>query len=201
MKKFLSLILAIVIVLSSFSVTAFAQESKTVYTFSYEGNSFSYYKDEQGNPYIIENGIKYPIAVPVIVQKVTDEAQLEQLRSAFNSSKIESNAKSNILFSKTIYFNTLAKTGVLNVTDNYLFLKCSELNPSNAKRGFSYWISYSFDNIVWEQAFYINQSLSSYTRHPMSTFGDAPYVEISIFSYYGTVSSCLLYVKEGGVLG
>lgn len=188
----------VAILISSFSFIAFAQERDTVYSFEMsESQYFYYYKDNNGEPYIVENGIKYNIAVPEYVAKVTDETLLAQLRKDVTEKKIVTAAKSKVLFSQNVYFNTLAKTGILNVTDNYLFLKCSNLNPSNAQRGFSYWILYSLDGREWTRAFYVNKSLTFYTRHPMATLGNAPYIEIHIFSYYGTVSSCLLSVKQG----
>lgn len=205
MKKFLSIFLIVAIAFGSLSITVFAQETKTIYSFeACEGQKFYYYKDKQGNPYIVDNGNMYYIEVPEFVEKITDESQLEQLRREFNNnsiSKLETSAKSDVLFSETVIFNPLARTGVLNVSDNYLYLKCSKLNPSDAKRGFSYWIFYSFDNREWTRAFYVNKSLSVYTRHPWTTFGKAPYIKIEIFSYYGTVSSCLFSVKQGGILG
>lgn len=205
MKKFLCIILIVAITFSSLSIAAFAQETENAYLFDvYEGQSLYYYKDKQGNPYIVDNGIKYYITLPEFVEKVTDESQLELLRSEFNnsnSSKLETSTKSNVLFSQTVYFNPLARTDVFNISEDYLYLKCSKLNPSNADRGFSYWIFYSFDSREWTRAFYANKSLSMYTRHPMATFGKARYIKIEIFSYYGTVSSCLFSVKQGGVLG
>ncbi len=202
MKKVLCMLTIVAILISSFSFIAFAQERDTVYSFEMsESQYFYYYKDNNGEPYIVENGIKYNIAVPEYVAKVTDETLLAQLRKDVTEKKIVTAAKSKVLFSQNVYFNTLAKTGILNVTDNYLFLKCSDLNPSNAQRGFSYWILYSLDGREWTRAFYVNKSLTFYTRHPMATLGNAPYIEIHIFSYYGTVSSCLLSVKQGGVLG
>ena len=201
MKKFLSIILIAAICFGSFSITAFAQEDKTIYSFEYEGNTIHYYKDKQGNPYIVDDGIKSYIAVPEFVEKVTDESQLESLRKEFNSSKLQNSAKSKILFSQTISFNVLPNTGVLNVSEEYLFLKCSNLNPSNAERGFSYWIFYTTDGKEWTRAFYANESLLFYTKHPMSFFGNAPMIKIEIFSYYGSVSSCLFSVKEGNAYG
>lgn len=202
MKKITSVLIIFAIFISLFSFTAFAQETDTVYSFEvFEGKYFYYYKDSNGEPYIIENGEKYNIAIPDYVEKVTDESLLAMLRSEVNENSVNAVAKSKILFSQTVYFNPLVKTGVLNVTDNYLFLKCSDLNPSNAKRGFSYWILYSIDKVEWMRAFFINESLTFYTRHHWAELGNAPYIEIHIFPYYGTVSSCLFSVKQGGVLG
>ena len=202
MKKLLSLILVFVIILTSLSLTAFAQKPETLYCFdSGNGDHFYYYKDNNDNTYIIDNGNKYYIEIPEYTEQVTDEAKLKELRDEFNSHKISNNAKSVVIFSQTVYFNTLAKTGILNVTDNYLYLKCTNLNPSNAKRGFSYWIFYSTDGRDWTRSFYANKSLSVYTRHAMAELGNAPYIKIEIFSYYGTVSSCLFSVKQGGILG
>lgn len=202
MKKILSIFLIVSILITSFSFIAFAQEDNIVYSFEYsEGENFYYYKDNNGNPYIIENGVKYSIAIPEYIEKVTDESLLVTLRNEVNKNRINELADSDILFSETVYFNTLVKTGVLNVTDNYLFLKCSHLNPSNAKRGFSFWILYSLDQTNWERAFFINKSLTFYTRIPRAEFGNAPYIIIHIYSFYGTVSSCFFSVKQGGVLG
>ncbi len=205
MKKFLSIILITAIIFSCFSINAFARQTETIYIFEYGSKSFSYYKDEQGNPYIIDSGIKYYVEIPDYVEKVTDEAQLKILREEYKSAKSKASARSNILFERTIYFTSLPSTGILSVNDNYLYLKCSELNPSNATRGFSYWIFYPLEDgdaeTEWERAFFVNKSLTLYTRHPMVNFGYPDYVKIEIFSYYGSVSSCLFSVKEGGVLG
>ena len=92
-------------------------------------------------------------------------------------------------------------TPVLTLSKDYFYLKCSNLNPSSAKRGFSYYISYSADNSTWFKALYVNKSLTLYTRHARADLGNASYIKIQIWSYYGTVSSCLFSVKEGGVLG
>lgn len=201
MKKFLSIILIVAICFGSFSITAYAQEDKAIYSFEYDGRILYYYKDEIGNPYVIDDGVKSYIAVPEFIEKVTDELQLESLRKEFSSCNLQNNSKSNILFSQTIYFNVLPNTGILNVTEDYLYLKCSELNPLGAKRGFSYWINYSPDGKNWERAFYANKSLLLYTKHPMALFGNSSNIKIQIFSYYDSVSSCLLSVKEGGALG
>lgn len=206
MKKIFSILTIFAIFISSFSFIAFAQENNTAYSFEYaEGKNFYYYKDINGEPYIIENGEKYNIAIPEYIEKVTDESLLSMLRNEANNEankdSVNTVLKSDILFSETVYFNTLVKTQTFNVTDNYLFLKCSNLNPSNAERGFSYWILYSFDKTEWLRAFYVNKSLTFYTRHPMATLGKAPYIIIHIYSYYGSVSSCTLSIKQGGVLG
>lgn len=202
MKKIFSIFTIFAIFISSFSFVAFAQENNTVYSFDFaEGKSFYYHKDINGEPYIIENGKKYSVAIPDYVEKVTDESLLSMLRNEANKNSMSTFSESGVLFSDTVYFNTLVKTQTFNITDNYLFLKCSKLNPSNAKRGFSYWILYSFDKTEWLRAFYANKSLTFYTRHPMATFGNAPYVIIHIYSYYGSVSSCTLSIKQGGVLG
>lgn len=202
MKKILSMIIIVAIFISSLSFAAVAQENDILYSFELsEGEKFYYYKNSDGDPYIIEDGKKYNIAVPEYVEQVTDQSQLMMLRNEGNKIRLNSATDSDILFSQTVYFNSLVKTNVLNVSKDYLYLKCSNLNPSNAKRGFSYWILYSVDNVTWMRAFYANQSLTFYTRHPMAMLGNAPYIIIHIFSYYGTVSSCLFSVKQGGVLG
>lgn len=201
MRKFLSIILIAAICFSSFSITAFAQEDKTIYSFEHEGNSIYYYKDKQGSPYIVDDGIKCYIAIPEYIEKVTDEAKLEQLRNEFNSVNLKTRATSEVLFSETVYFNPLASTGVFTVTYDYLYLKCTQLRPLGSNRGFSYWIFYSPDGDNWTRAFYANMSLTFYTRHDMALFGDGPFIKIEIFPYDGSVSSCLFSVKQGGVLG
>lgn len=200
MKKTVSIILIIGICFSLFSITAFAQEPERRFLFEYEDVSFNYYKDKQGT-YIIEDETKVYIAIPVLIEEVTDEMLLRELRNEFSNSIMQSGTKSLILFSQTVNLKPLAQTGVLNVTDDYLYLKCTNLNPSNAKRGFSYWIYYSQDGSTWTSAFFVNESLALYTRHRMADLGKSPYIKINIFSYYGTVDSCLFSVKEGGILG
>lgn len=202
MKKLFSILMIVVLLMSSVSFIAFAQENDTVYSLEVsEDKYFSYYKDSNGEPYIIENGIKYNIAVPEYVGKVTDETLLVQLRKDAVENKITTAAKSKILFSQIVYFDPLAKTGILNRTDNYVFLKCSDLSPSNANRGFSYWVYYSLDGSNWQESFFVNKPLRFYTRHHKSEFGDAQYIEIRIFPYDGSVSSCLFSVKQGGAIG
>lgn len=196
MKKFLSIFLVVSICFSSFSIIAFAQEDKNIYSFEYDGRSLYYYKDEQGNPYIIDDGVKSYIAVPEFIEKITDKSQLESLRKEFNSTSLQNNARATVLFSQTIYFNVLPNTGILSITEDNISLKCSNLNPIGAKRGFSYWINYSSDGKNWERAFFVNESLLIPLRHPMELFGYASYIKIQIFSYYDTVSSCLFTVKE-----
>lgn len=162
-----------------------------------------YYKDINGEPYIIENGVKYNIAVPEFIEKVTDEKLLSQLRSDFNTRNGNSNiysANSEILFSKKVYFNPLVKTGVLDVSDDYIFLKCSDLAPSDANRGFSYWILFTFDGKEWQRAYFANHSLTFYTRNRRADLGNTSIIQIHIFSYDGSVSSCTLSIKQGGVL-
>lgn len=142
-----------------------------------DDKNFYYYKDNNGEPYIVENNTKYNIAIPEYIEKVTDEILLTQLRSETSNTKISTYANSNVLYSKTVYFNPLVKTG------------------------FSYWILYSMDNTEWYRAFFANESLTFYTRHARAEFGNAPYIVIHIFSYYGTVSSCVLSIKDGDILG
>lgn len=205
MKKFLSIGLIISMFFGCFSITSLAQDVEKLYIKDCGCRNFSYYKDAQGNPYIVEDGIKYYVEIPDYVEKVTDEAQLERLREEYENAKLQISTRSNILFERTIYFASLPSTGALGLTQRYLYLKCSELNPSNATRGFSYWIFYPVEaddaETEWERAFYINKSLSSYTRHDMAIFVYPSYVKIEIFSYYDSVTSCLFSVKEGGILG
>ena len=201
MKKVISVFLATIILIVSLSVTVCASNDSICSYPGLDGDSaFLYYMDDCGEPYVVD-GIKAYIALPEYIETVTDSGKLEELRNDFINMQNYDNPKSLVLFSKTIVFNPLAATGVLSVSDNYLFLKCTNLNPSNATRGFSYWIYYSFDGSNWTRSFYVNKSLSVYTRHSMALYGYAPYIKIEIFSYYGTVSSCKFHVKQGGVLG
>lgn len=204
MKKFLSVFLIFALSVSFFSFVSFAQENDEIYFYeNYSGDKVYYYKDVNGEPYIIEDGKKCYIAVPEYIEKVTDEELISQFRSDFNSS-VNSNAysaNSDLLFSIRVYFNPLVKTGILNISDNYVYLKCSDLAPSNANRGFSYWILFSPDGKEWLRAYFANYSLTFYTRHRMADLGNASSIQIHIFSCDGSVSSCILSVKQGGVLG
>lgn len=71
MKKLFSILMIVVLLMSSVSFIAFAQENDTVYSLEVsEDKYFSYYKDSNGEPYIIENGIKYNIAVLNMLEKL-----------------------------------------------------------------------------------------------------------------------------------
>lgn len=205
MKKFLSIFLIVTFSIGLFSFNSFAQENSEIYFYeNFSGDKVYYYKDVNGEPYVVENGIRYNIAVPEYTEKITDEKLLSQLRSNYNSMNDNfdvCSVNSDLLFSIRVYFNPLVKTGIFNVSDNYFFLKCSDLSPSNAKRGFSYWILFTPDGNEWLRAYFANYSLTFYTRHRRADLGNASSIQIHIFSCDGSVSSCILSVKQGGVLG
>ncbi len=179
---------------------SYAYENKTNEMYSYigfDGKQVNYYKDIDGNNYVIENGEKIYIAIPVLKEKVTDENIIEQLKSYSQIAPTATNGFETLPYSKTLNFSTtIVKTGVFHiVSGSYIYLKCSKLNPSNAKRGFSYYIYYSPDNVAWERALFVNESLLFYTRHRLADLGNGPYIYVQIWSYYGTVQSCLLSMK------
>lgn len=204
MKK-ISIILAITLLISSlscFGVGAKQPDEVCSYV-NYNGDTIYYYKDINDDTYVFENGERVYVAVPVSVEEITDPDELAMLRNDAEKKSLNISAKSSdVLYSRTMTlsppYNT---TPVLTLSKDYFYLKCSNLNPSSAKRGFSYYISYSADNSTWFKALYVNKSLTLYTRHARADLGNASYIKIQIWSYYGTVSSCLFSVKEGGVLG
>lgn len=201
MKKQLATVCVIVWIMTSlFSFSASAKSADQICSYvSFNGEKIEYYKDTDGGTYVIEDGKKEYIAVPVSVEKITDSAELSQLRAIAGSRtlSVASVASATLPYSKTMNFSsTIDTTSILNVSSaTYYYLKCSSLNPSGAKRGFSYYVRFSPDGTTWYRELYVCQSLLLYTRHRMADLGNAPYIQIQMWSYYGTVSSCLLSMK------
>ncbi len=197
-SRFISGFMCVVLILSAFQISVYATDSQASYV-DYSGNVVYYYLDRNNQKYVIENGKKIYIAVPVSTEKVTNEKELEALKSSIDkpiNTGAEINAV-NILFSKTISLSYT--TNVLTISQPYLYLKCSNLSPSGAKRGFSYYVFYSPDNSTWFRELYVNESLRTYTRHSNAHFGNGPYIKIHIWSYYGEVTSCSFNIKEASV--
>ena len=204
MKKLISIILSTIILITSFlSFNAYAKEVNQAYSYkSLNGENVYYYKDVSGQTYVIENGIKEYIAVPALVEKVTDSVQIAELEEEVSEARLSKSITKNssvslksssLSYSKTMNMASGADvTDILNITSSYFNLKCSQLSPSGAKRGFSYYIYFSPDGSNWSRALYVNQSLLFTTKHRMADLGNGPYIKISMWSYYGTVSSCLL---------
>lgn len=201
MKKAVATILSIMILITScLSVRVWAEPFDQQYSyFNANGEEIFYYKDFNGETYIVENGEKVYIAVPVLTEKITDSDELSKLRKAATERNITtySVASATLPYSKTMNFSsTIDTTDMFYITyESYLSLKCSELNPFGAKRGFSYYVRYSPDGSTWYRTLYVNQSLWAYTKHRVSDFGNGPYIQIQMWSYYGTVDSCLLSIK------
>lgn len=200
MKKLIATILSAVLIITSFlslSVSAKIADQKYSYV-SFNGEVIYYYKDAAGGTYVTEDGKKDYIAVPVSVEKITDSVELSKLRATVNKTNLYtvSIASTTLPYSKTMNFSsTLDTTSVLYVTSSYFYMKCSSLNPSGATRGFSYYVRFSPDGNTWFSALYVNESLLFYTRHRMADLGNGPYIQIQMWSYYGTVTSCLLSIK------
>lgn len=204
MKKAVSFISSVIMFITVFlPLTASAAGTDEIYYYEdIYGEKIYYYQDSAGEKYIIEDGRKVLIAVPVSVELITDEQELSELNQAVLQAKqARSVSASNLPISTTMNFSsTIATTSILRVTKNYIFLKCSDLNPSGAKRGFSYYIRYSPDGSTWYRALYVNQSLLFYTKHRWAELGNSPYIQIQMWSYYGTVSSCTLNIRESALL-
>ncbi len=94
------------------------------------------------------------------------------------------------------FSNTMATTDIITNTYHYFYLRCYNLNPSNAQRGFSYYVYYSADGNNWQYDLFVNRSLLVSTKHRMSTLGNGPYIQIKMWSYYGTVNSCTLKLTK-----
>lgn len=200
MKKVIATLISAILIVSSFlSFNVFAKTSDS--QFSYvggDGTVVNYFKDDNGDAYVIENGEKIYIAVPVSTEKVTNNAELFYLNTS-SKAKISSSstfALSKLPYEKHMDFSIKPNyTDVLYITAPYFHIKCSDLNPSGAKRGFSYYVWFSPDNSSWEKTLFVCESLRFYTRHRMADFASGPYIKIHMWSYYGTVDSCLLSMK------
>lgn len=206
MKRFLSILLVTTLLLTYFvPFAASANGNSKQYSFiNVNGETVYYYFDEAGETYIMENGEKEYIAVPVSVGKVTDEAMLAELRASFKSDIINNSINTapyvepleleGSLYQKNMVFSNADTTDVLEVKDHTFLLKCSKLNPTGSDRGFSYYVYSSIDGYDWSYTVYVNKSLLVFTRHRLADTG-GPYIKIYMWSYYGTVKSCLLSVK------
>lgn len=84
MKKAVATILSIMIMITScLSVRVWAEPFDQQYSyFNANGEEIFYYKDFNGETYIVENGEKVYIAVPVLTEKITDSDELSKLRKA-----------------------------------------------------------------------------------------------------------------------
>lgn len=202
MKKILVVSLSIILLFMAYlplSASAIVPD-KLCYYENYNGEKIYYYKNNSGEKYVIENGKKIPIAVPVLIERINDEEEINQLNQELVANKmLTAISYVNLPYSKTMNFSNTDTTGILHVTKSYIFLKCSNLNPSGATRGFSYYVRFSPDGTTWYSELYINESLLVYTRHNWSDFGNSPYIKIQMWSYYGTVSSCTLNVRESNL--
>jgi len=200
MKKNISIILTLVLVLSnilSFSAFALTPTDKECSYVNYNGETIVYYEQPDGETYILENGIKEYIAIPVLVEEITDPELLSELRAEFNKTMFNEPTKASSLpYSKTMSFsNTYDNTSILNITVGNFYMNCTNLNPSGAQRGFSYYVRFSSNGSTWYQALYVNKSLLFYTTHRMSDYGNGPYIQVKMWSYYGTVSTCKLHIQ------
>lgn len=205
MKKFISAILSIALFVTAFlPLTANAANLEKVYSYiSFDGQIIEYYKDAYGEDYVVENGEKIYIAVPTSTWEVVDEdiTALEEWKQEIDctpkSVQPYANKDAIIAFTGNMDFSSSAAISSVINTQGYIYcyLKCSSLRPIGAKRGFSYQIRFSPDGSTWYFNTYVNQKLSSYTRHRMAELGNAPYIQIRIWSYYGTVNTCTLSVK------
>lgn len=198
MKRAISLFMTLVLMGTSlFSLSANAISYSKSYSYTDPDGSIVFYQKDANGTYIIENNKKVYIAIPVLIDKITDEETLTELRASIgNIESSNSVLASSLPYSKTMNFSStsLIFTDVLSVTGDF-YMKCSDLEPFGSDRGFSYWIHYSYDGVNWERALYVNQSLLFYTRHRHAELGNSPYIKIHMWSYYGTVSSCLLSIK------
>lgn len=185
---------------SFLSLSVFAKVDDQKYSYvSFNGEVVYYYKNAAGETYVIGEGKKEYIAVPVLVEKITDSVELSELRASVKNmnSFIASVASTTLPYSKTMNFSsTIDSTSILYIPSaSYYYLKCSGLKPLGAKRGFSYYVRFSPDGSTWYRELYVCQSLLLYTRHRMADVGNGPYIQIQMWSYYGTVTSCLLSIK------
>lgn len=84
--KQLICITLIVIMSSSFSTTCFAhiQKNGQMYTFTFKsGKTVNYYLDENNMPYLIENGNKVPIALPLEHLKISSSDLTDSTISSY----------------------------------------------------------------------------------------------------------------------
>jgi hypothetical protein len=206
MKKIISAVLSTVLFVTTFlSLTANAASLEKVYSYtSFDGQIIEYYKDAYGEDYVVENGKRIYIAVPTSTWEIVDDEDiiaLEDWKQEIDCSpkavQPYANKKAIIAYTGNMDFSSTIATSSVIGTQGYIYcyLKCSSLRPIGAKRGFSYQIRFSPDGSTWYLNRYVNQSLSSYTRHRMSELGNAQYIQIKIWSYYGTVKTCTLSVK------
>lgn len=211
MNKFVSVImLAALLIITCLPIASFAKSVEEERHFIYLDEEFvEYYADDVGT-YILKSGKKEYITVVDSFVLVTDPNMLRSLKSEVQMDKISNllnhpvnaitNKSSNIVYSGKLDFSsTIAITPAINISGyNYYYLKCSNLNPSGAKRGFSYYAMVTIDNgASWYQyeSPFVNYSLSQYTRFSRARLGNPQYISFKMWSYYGTVDSCTLSVK------
>ncbi len=73
MKKTITIILTLILLVECFPLFAFAKEEKSINTFVYkDGTSIDYYIDEDGHEYIIRDGEKMFILLPLEKYKVSN---------------------------------------------------------------------------------------------------------------------------------
>jgi len=206
MKKAIAAVLSTVLFISTFlSLTANAADLEKVYSYeSFDGQIIEYYKDAYGEDYVVENGKRIYIAVPVSTWEVIDDEDItawEDWKQEVDCTPkaVQPYAYKDAIIAytgKMDFSSTIATSNVID-TEGYLYcyLKCSSLRPIGAERGFSYQLRFSPDGSTWYFNRYINQSLTFYTRHRISELGNAQYIQIKIWSYHGTVETCTLSVK------
>lgn len=194
--KFFSVLMVVMILISSLSMTSSAFNGKEYIYTNHNGDTIPYYKDINGDTYILDNGEREYIVIPDYTVEITDIDVLNSLREEFNEMSKQRAVSNNLPYSKTMDLTDINNsTSILCVNKDYFYLKCSQLNPSNGKRGFSYYIYYSPDGVSWSINININKSLLVNTKHRMSELGNAQYIKIHMWSYYQTVNSCLLSVS------
>lgn len=200
MKKIIAVLLTSVLVATTlFSLNTNAMTTEEIYSYeNFNGEIVYYYKDTNGDAYVIENDEKVYIAVPVSIEVITDEDELNELRNSSQNVNLNTiTTRANPIYSEVIQLksnnNITPKITLANA--DYFYMKCSDLSPFGAKRGFSYYLSYSPDGNTWMKALYVNNSLLFYTRHRRADLGNCQFIKVQIWSYYGTVSSCLLSIK------
>ncbi len=211
MKKFISVVLlTILLIVSILPICGYAYDLNEERRFTcVDEEIVEYFNDENGD-YILKDGEKEYIIVIDSFKLVTDYYELKELKSDIAKAKATnsfsrfnetmSSKSSKVVYSGKLDFSaTIATTPIIALEGyNYYYLKCSDLNPSGAKRGFSHYVMFTVDQgATWYQydSPFVNYSLSLYTRFSRARLGNPQYIKIKMWSYYGTVDSCTLSVK------
>lgn len=201
-KRTLSSLLSVLFLsLVFFSIPVSAVDYGEKYTYTdVDGTVFEYYLDENGYPFQMESGEKIFLLIPLEHLKITNEKELAELRKASADAKQKFETYTSLKagdypwqsFNMDFATYHIANTGAFGFPSicHSVWLKTTNHNPANAKKGVSFYLRYSSDGgETWMEQLSVNKNLTVAKRF---ITGAGLQFNVRMWSYYGTLNSCTL---------